>query len=837
MVVSTDEIAKDFTLEPTYEYSQNSKFNSRYAPNGIDQSLTLTYNLTGADFIKDYISNEGFISGNFAGLSFHSGVLRSYSFSARPNSPIVINAEIGIYDNIAGVFTTVSSVATTKPILNFSDASIESDSGRRFIDNLESLSFNYSAEIESHYEINNNTGLTFIQPARVTVGKQNLDVSIVCDNYDFDLNIFGLTGVGVRINCNHPYLTNPAETFLCSGILTAESLGAGNNDLVKKVLTIKTNQPGEPPVITNILPSPLIPNSSYTINGRNLSGPLYVNFGDRTDNFPRGINSTQILGTVPRDVISGAVELITVNGRATFASPLYQFPTISIFSVSPPSGLSIGRQGLKEISITGSNFDRIDRVLFNYFDTDYNIDNASFIRASIPSGIENDYIRVVSTLRNKSGASPFRFFTHPRIDSFNPTSGKAGDTILITGYNFNDIEIIRFGETDTTNFSVVSSRAISATLPAGSTRGRVGVHNLSGLSSNRPWFSPYLLITGGYNITGAGLNTPIHISGVNFDVGIMYPTGADDRYWVKLGNTEVGFKRVSDNTLTGMLTVTGDYNGRVKIPSEGRLVEYDSPFNFRFFAPPTIDSITNIVSRFGATAQATSGKTFKATIKGTNLDLVTGVMITGSGINGADLYIRPPYYYSNTDGTQGFITGFKPFGPPAIYHTVVRSPYGEDTLNSQIRLIPQPNLATLGTHTQSSDYFTAELCRAYVGANTITGGSSGNYGISLTQTETNPWWQVRFAEGINEIDRIVIYNSTGIEKTGLSQFVIKVMGDNFETTMMSGIHSGDNLYPDTREEYRLFQTVSGRYVRIHLTGTPAIPEMTRWLGLGEVEVY
>lgn len=837
IIVSTAEIKKRMDLQPTYEFAQNSRFNSRYAPNGIEQSLTLTYNLTGADFIKEYISSNGFITGNFGGLTFNSGILKSYSFNAQPNTPISVSAEIGIYDNIAGAFTTTASLATSKPILNFSDCSLESDSGRRYIETAESVSYNYTAEVDAFYEIDNNKNQNFVQPTRIVVGKQNLDVSIVCDNYDFNLNIFGLSGVGVRINCNHPDLANPAETFLCSGYLTEESINGSNNELVKKVLTITSNQPGEPPVITSIHPSPLVPNASYTIGGRNLNNPLFVNFGDRTDNFPRAIGSTQVLGTVPRDVVSGVIELYTINGRAVYSNPLYSFPDITILNFSPPSGLTIGRQGLKEISITGRNFDRIDRVLFNYLDADYVVDNATYIRASIPTGIENDYIRVVSSLRNKSGVSPTKFFTYPRIDSFNPTSGKAGDTIYITGFNFNDIEYIKFGEAISTNFTVATSRALSVVVPAGPSRGRVNIYNLSGLSHSRPWFTPYLLVTG-VNVTGAGINTPIHISGVNFDTGIMYPTGSDDRYWVVFGNQEVGMKRVSDILLTGWLTETGNYNGKIRVVSERRIMEYDTPYSFRFFAPPTITSITNLANpRFDYTAIAVSGKTFKATINGTNLDLVTGVMLTGSGVNNADLYVRSPFYYSNTDGTQAFITGYKPSGIPAYYHTVVRSPYGEAILTGKVKLTEQANIGGYGTITQSSNFFTTELCRATVATNGITGGSSGDYGISLTQTEVNPWWQVQFLQDIAEIDRVVIYNSSGPEKTGLNQFVVRVGGGNNELIYMTGVHSGDGGYPNLREEYRFPTTVSGRYVRIHLTGASPATEVTRWLGMAEVEIY
>src|SRR4051812_8608613 len=96
------DISVENQLNPLY-LAQN-KHASSYAPQGgINGSLRVNYFLTGQDPLKDFFSNElGSISGNLGGLYFNSGYLRSYSFTANPNAPVYVSAEILFYEQLKG---------------------------------------------------------------------------------------------------------------------------------------------------------------------------------------------------------------------------------------------------------------------------------------------------------------------------------------------------------------------------------------------------------------------------------------------------------------------------------------------------------------------------------------------------------------------------------------------------------------------------------------------------------------------------------------------------------------------------------------------------------------
>ena len=64
-------------IAPTYNFKDRNT--SEHRPNnGIAGSLQFNYLLTGEDFVKEFIYEEGgSISGNFGGLFFQSGFLSS----------------------------------------------------------------------------------------------------------------------------------------------------------------------------------------------------------------------------------------------------------------------------------------------------------------------------------------------------------------------------------------------------------------------------------------------------------------------------------------------------------------------------------------------------------------------------------------------------------------------------------------------------------------------------------------------------------------------------------------------------------------------------------------
>ncbi len=70
----------------------------------------------------------------------------------------------------------------------------------------------------------------------------------------------------------------------------------------------------------------------------------------------------------------------------------------------------------------------------------------------------------------------------PTITSFSPTSAGAGQTVTITGTNFNAVSSVAFGGTAATSFTVVSATSITAVVAAGTT-GSITVVNNGGTAT------------------------------------------------------------------------------------------------------------------------------------------------------------------------------------------------------------------------------------------------------------------------------------------------------------------------------------------------------------------
>ncbi len=79
-------------------------------------------------------------------------------------------------------------------------------------------------------------------------------------------------------------------------------------------------------------------------------------------------------------------------------------------------------------------------------------------------------------------------FRKPTIASFNPTSGKVGDMITITGSNFNAGTVVKFFNNKTATVNVLTANTLVATVPSGAVSGPVRVQNAAGFSS-KPGFT------------------------------------------------------------------------------------------------------------------------------------------------------------------------------------------------------------------------------------------------------------------------------------------------------------------------------------------------------------
>ncbi len=111
----------------------------------------------------------------------------------------------------------------------------------------------------------------------------------------------------------------------------------------------------------------------------------------------------------------------------------------------------------------------------------------------------------------------------PTINSFAPLAGKTGDTILISGANFNTTTAVTFGDTAAKSFVVVNDSTIKAIVGNGAT-GNVTVTNTYG-SVPMPGFTYKNSNTGGLLVTGLQVASPFITAGNNMATNITVGTG------------------------------------------------------------------------------------------------------------------------------------------------------------------------------------------------------------------------------------------------------------------------------------------------------------------------
>ncbi|MBS1597576.1 MAG: IPT/TIG domain-containing protein [Bacteroidetes bacterium] len=229
-------------------------------------------------------------------------------------------------------------------------------------------------------------------------------------------------------------------------------------------------------------------------------------------------------------------------------------PTINNFT--PKSGIT----GTL-VTITGKGFANTTAVSFGGTPaTTFNQISDTVILATVGSGSSGTVS--VTTPNGTSVLSGFVFLLPPpSVNSFSPTSGNAGTTIIIKGSHFGGITSVSFGGTTATSFSVINDSTVSAIVGAGAT-GSLIVTSPNGADT-----------VGGFTFIPAAQPVPLiyHFEPSSGDIGTnVIITGKNfiDANSVTFGGTQASsFIVTTDTTIqaivgpgaTGPVTVTNGY--------------------------------------------------------------------------------------------------------------------------------------------------------------------------------------------------------------------------------------------------------------------------------------
>lgn len=309
VIAGSVDFSIDASLDP--KYYAGEKFSNSYVANaGLQGSIRIAYFITGNDAIRNYIANELPARIDLGGLTVESGYLKSYSFSASSNNPILVNAEFVFFDDLQGSFSPVRELVTQTDVLNFGDASISNASfNTNYITN---FNYSYSTEIIPSYRSTRETGVR-IRPERVVFGKKQIVSEIQFDKLDNSIDVtggYGLLEIDLLKNDG-----SIAEVFVVEGSITRKNLSVGVGKLLLSSVTVKQDKLNVP-TITTVAPASGAIYEYIDIVGTNFDATSEIYFGKikATDFFM--FDSTEMIVSVPQKAVSAPIYIMCGGGTA-----------------------------------------------------------------------------------------------------------------------------------------------------------------------------------------------------------------------------------------------------------------------------------------------------------------------------------------------------------------------------------------------------------------------------------------------------------------------------------------------------------------------------------------
>ena len=478
------------------------------------------------------------------------------------------------------------------------------------------------------------------------------------------------------------------------------------------------------PTISSFTPITGGSGTSVVISGTNLSNATSVKFGGTNASSFTVNSSTQITAIVGSGS-TGQISVVTPGGSANSSGSFTFIPAPTISSFTPITGGS----GTSVI-ITGTNFSDASSVKFGSTNAvNFTVNSSTQITAIVGNG-STGQISVVTPGGTGTSSSNFIFIPTPSISSFTPITGGAGTSVTISGTNFSNATNVKFGTTNATSFSVISSTQITAFVGNGST-GQISVVTPGGsaISSGTFTFIPAPTISSFTPITG-GAGTSVTITGTNFN----------DASSVKFGGTNAASFNV--NSSTQIIAIVGSgTTGQISVSTPGGTVT--SSDIFTFIPAPTISSFTPI----------TGGSGTSITITGANFNDASSVKFGGTNA------------VSFTVNSSSKITAVVGSGSSGQISVV--TPGGTSTSSGTFTFIPAPTISSFNPASGGSG--TSVII---IGAN-FTDVTNIKFGVTNASSYTvNSASQITAVVGSGSTGQITVTSANGTgTSSGIFTFI------------------------------------------------------------------
>lgn len=417
-----------------------------------------------------------------------------------------------------------------------------------------------------------------------------------------------------------------------------------------------------PSISISNIPNFIVSGQYISIDGDNFSKISRLYFNEHTGEFYVE-SKNRINAIAPNAIRSGRIIAYSSRGISGI-SAAYSSPPI-ITGVTPISGSGIGTE---QIRISGYNFNQNTILKFNDLNATYAYSDPTLLTCTIPDGNADGYITAELSSAEKIAYGYENAYIYPtpfslivNITGILPTSGKGGDAIRISGYNFrtgliqsiNNKFTVSFGG-EKAYFDIVSDRLMTGTLPATAESGPVNICKIDGATFYNTTINNFLKIPEQPVINAlyptklySGQRFQGYIAGSNFEYPTeLFLTGGNR--WITLWNnpytgTESSTRRICNTSgtfdinytsatfsgvsrasfngfLTGSMIQTGYYTGYFRnINTTGvysELIRIVAPDRVSHLYSPSITATTvsgslqyaNMLDDNNATFFSTSGQ-------------------------------------------------------------------------------------------------------------------------------------------------------------------------------------------------------------------------------------
>ncbi|HXQ61723.1 MAG TPA: IPT/TIG domain-containing protein [Acidimicrobiales bacterium] len=248
------------------------------------------------------------------------------------------------------------------------------------------------------------------------------------------------------------------------------------------------------PVVTSVVPDhgSTDGGTTVTIKGKNLITATAVTFGSTAaENFTFKSPNT-ILAISPPGTLGPVYITVTTPVGTSDTTPADVFTyvdTPAIQSLSPRAGASAGKT---RVTIIGSDFDGVSTVDFGSIPgTDVTVQSPQVITVISPAEpVGTVDITLTNSDDQTSPLDPADLYTFvlkvPKVKSVSPPNGSEGTPVIISGSGFTKVTAVDFGPNAAAPFTVVNSKTITTTAPAGTGSVDVTVSTAKGTSSVNP---------------------------------------------------------------------------------------------------------------------------------------------------------------------------------------------------------------------------------------------------------------------------------------------------------------------------------------------------------------